>query len=78
MAPRKEAEQISQLVFYGTVVLIGWLAYQIVQPFLVEIGWAIVLAVVLEPVRAWLTSRLGPTRAALLLTVGVVVVLVNR
>lgn len=76
MAPKTEAERVSQLVFYGTVVLIGWLAYRIVQPFLVEIGWAIVLAVVLGPVRAWLAPRLGPTRTALLLTVGVVVGLV--
>jgi predicted PurR-regulated permease PerM len=76
MTHKNEAERVSQLVFYGTVVLIGWLAYRIVQPFLVEIAWAVVLAVVLEPARARLASRLGRTRTALLLTVGVVVVLV--
>jgi predicted PurR-regulated permease PerM len=76
MTAKNEAERVSQLVFYGTVVLIGWLAYKIVQPFLVEIGWAMVLAVVLGPARTWLASRLGATRTALLLTVGVVVVVV--
>jgi predicted PurR-regulated permease PerM len=75
--PRKsEAERVSQLVFYGTVGLIAWLAYRIVQPFLTEIGWAVVLAICLEPVRVRLQSRLGPTRTALLLTFAVVVLLV--
>ena len=75
--PRKtEAERVSQLVFYGTVLLIGWLAFRIVEPFLVEIGWAVVLAVVLGPARVYLVPRLGATRTALLLTAGVVVLLV--
>jgi predicted PurR-regulated permease PerM len=75
--PRKtEAERVSQIVFYGTVLLIGWLASRIVEPFLVEIGWAVVLAVVLGPARVYLAPRLGATRTALLLTAGVVVVLV--
>jgi predicted PurR-regulated permease PerM len=76
MARETEAERVSQLVFYGTVLLIGWLAFRIVEPFLVQIGWAVVLAVVLGPARLFLTPRLGPTRTALLLTAGVVVVLV--
>jgi predicted PurR-regulated permease PerM len=63
-------------VFYGTVGLIAWLAYRIVQPFLTEIGWALVLAICLEPVRVRLQTRLGPTRTALLLTFAVVVLLV--
>jgi predicted PurR-regulated permease PerM len=75
--PRKtEAERVSQLVFYGTVLLIGWLAYRIVQPFLVEIGWAVVLAICLDPIRVRLLPRLGPTRTAVLLTLAVVVLLV--
>ena len=75
--PRKtEAERVSQLVFYGTVLLIGWLAYRIVQPFLVEIGWAVVLAICLDPIRVRLLPRLGPTRTALVLTLAAVVLLV--
>ena len=38
MARKSETESVSRLVFYGTVLLIGWLAYRIVQPFLVEIA----------------------------------------
>jgi predicted PurR-regulated permease PerM len=76
MARKPEAERISQLVFYLTVLLIGWLAFRIVQPFLVEIAWAVVLAICLGPIRLRLLPRLGPTRTAALLTLGVVVVLV--
>jgi predicted PurR-regulated permease PerM len=76
MASKTEAERVSQLVFYGTVFLIAWLAYLIVKPFLVEIAWAVVLAICLDPVRVRLLPRLGPTRTALALTLAVVVLLV--
>lgn len=76
MAREHEAERVSQLVFYGTVLLIAWLAWRIVEPFLVEIGWAIVLAICLGPARVRLEPRLGRTRTALALTAAVVVLLV--
>jgi predicted PurR-regulated permease PerM len=76
MARTTEAVRLSQLVFYGTVLLIVWLAYRIVQPFLVEIGWAVVLAICLDPARVRLLPRLGPTRTALVLTLAAVVLLV--
>ena len=76
MTRKTEAERVSQLVFYGTVFLIAWLAWRIVQPFLVEIAWAVVLAICLDPARVRLLPRLGPTRTALALTLAVVVLLV--
>ncbi len=69
MNERPEAERLSQLTFYATVLLIGYLAWRIVQPFLAEIGWAVVLTVCLEPVRARVAPRLGSTRTAVVLTV---------
>jgi predicted PurR-regulated permease PerM len=76
MARTTEAERISQLVFYATVLLVGWLAYRIVQPFLIEIGWAVVLAICLDPARIRLERRLGPTRTALVLTLAALVLFV--
>src|SRR5574340_1160191 len=76
MSERPEAERLSQLVFYGTVLLIGYLAWRIVQPFVLEIAWAVVLAICLEPVRARVAPRLGCTRTAALLTLLVVVLIV--
>lgn len=68
MSRASEAQRITNLVFYGAVMLVGYLAYRIVEPFLVEIGWAVVLAICLAPLRERLARRLGPTRAAIALT----------
>jgi predicted PurR-regulated permease PerM len=76
MTRRPEAERFSQIIFYGTVLLIGYLAWRIVQPFLAEIGWAVVLAICLEPLRVRVQPRLGRTRTAALLTVLVLVLIV--
>jgi predicted PurR-regulated permease PerM len=76
MARERERRRISILIFYGTVFLLGYLAYRIVEPFLVEIGWAVVLTICLDPIQARLRPRLGPTRTAFVLTVLVLVLLV--
>ena len=76
MRHRLEAERFSWIIFYATVLLIGYLAWQIVKPFLPEIGWAIVLAICLEPVRARVAPRLGRTRTALLLSLLVLALIV--
>jgi predicted PurR-regulated permease PerM len=76
MIYRSQAERVSDIVFLAAVCLIGWLAYRIAEPFLSEIAWALVIWVCLEPVRLRLQPRLGPTRTALVLTLGVVVVIV--
>jgi predicted PurR-regulated permease PerM len=66
----------SRIVFYGALALILWLGYRVVEPFLAEIGWALVLAICLDPVRKRMERRLGPTRTALVLTFLVVLLLV--
>jgi predicted PurR-regulated permease PerM len=76
MSRMSEAERVSQLFFYGSLLLIGYLAYRMAEPFLVDLGWAVVLAIVLGPARERLVPRLGPTRSALLLSVLVVVLFV--
>jgi predicted PurR-regulated permease PerM len=76
MTRQKEAETLSRVVFVGTVLLIAWLAWRIVEPFVVEIGWAVVLAICLDSLRVRLAPRLGRTRTAGLLTGAVVVLLV--
>ncbi len=76
MTREREIRRIAILLFYGTVVLLAWLAYRIVEPFLVEIGWAIVFTICLQPLQARLRPRLGPTRTALVLTLLVLVLFV--
>ncbi len=58
------------------MLLLGYLVYLIFMPFLVPIGWAGILAVVLHPWHVKLTRRLGATRAAALSTLGVTFLLI--
>jgi len=76
MTRPSEAQRMTSLVFYGVVGLVVYLAYQVVQPFLVQIGWALVLAICLAPAQTRLAPRLGTMRSAVLLTVLVLVLLV--
>ena len=76
MTRDRHARRITFLVFYGSLLLLGYLAYRIVEPFLVQIAWAVVLAIGLDPVQQRLRPRLGTTRTALLLTFLVLVLLV--
>jgi predicted PurR-regulated permease PerM len=76
MAEEGEGPGLSRAVFFGTVALLGYLAYRIVAPFLSEIAWAVVIAIAIAPLRERLQPRLGNTRSALLLTVLTLVLLV--
>jgi predicted PurR-regulated permease PerM len=71
-----ERERLFQLLFYGAQLLLGYLLYRIVQPFLVELGWAAVLAICLQPFYDPLARRFGRGRAAFLSTLIVLVLLV--
>jgi predicted PurR-regulated permease PerM len=76
MSETNDSHRVTSLVFYGAVLLIAWLAYQIVKPFLGEIGWALVLAIVLAPAQSRLAARFGAARGAVLLTALVMFLLV--
>src|SRR5690606_3057382 len=49
---------------YGAILLVGYLLFLIVRPFLVPLGWAGVLAISLQPVFRELAPRLGRSSAA--------------
>ncbi len=76
MSQPGKVQSPTSLVFYGAVLVIGYLGFQIVRPFLSEIAWAIVLAICLAPVQERLAKRLGPMRSAALITLMVVFLLV--
>ena len=61
---QRERERMAQLIFYGGVILIGYLAFLIIAPFMVPLGWAGVLAVSVQPVFRELAPRVGRARAA--------------
>src|SRR6266851_1306511 len=71
-----EGHRVKSLGFYGAVLVVAVLAYRIAEPFLTEIGWAVVLAICLAPLRTRLARRLGATGSAVCLIVIVVFVLI--
>jgi predicted PurR-regulated permease PerM len=64
-------EHLSSALFYAVVVLFVWLVFRIVRPFLVPLGWAAILAILLQPLHSRLVVRWGASRAALASTLGV-------
>jgi predicted PurR-regulated permease PerM len=71
-----ERDRIDHLIYYAAVILLGYLTYQVVQPFLMPLGWAGVLGICVQPIYQRLAARSGPSKAAALTTVLVLVVLV--
>ncbi len=72
----KDAERDSQVIYYASVFLIAYLGFLIAQPFLVPIGWAVVLAITIHPLQARFEKRFGTNRTALALTASVLLLLV--
>lgn len=71
-----ESQRVTSLGFYGALLLVAVLAYRIVEPFLTEIGWAVVLAICVAPVQARLSRRFGATVSAASLMLMVFFVLI--
>jgi predicted PurR-regulated permease PerM len=61
--------RLRQIVFYGTVLLVGYFAFKILKPFFGPLAWAGVLAVPSYPLFKRLSKRLRAPRAAALVTV---------
>src|SRR5579863_248036 len=69
-------KRLGGLLFFGIVLLIVYLVYLVFSPFLVPLSWAAVLVVVSYPMYEWLARTWGPTRAALVCTLAVTVILI--
>src|SRR5512143_1162257 len=73
---RPISEHFSTAIAWAGVALLAYLLYLVVEPFLVPLGWACVLAVVIYPLFARLSIRIGPVWAATLSTLAATVVLI--
>lgn len=74
---RNERAWFGQLLFYGVVLLVAYLVYLVIQPFLTSLAWAAILAMTFNPLRRRLIGRLSPARAALATTLTACVVIVG-
>jgi len=66
---RNSQARLGSVLFYGIVIMLGYLVYLIFAPFLVALAWAAVLVVLCHPIYARLAQRWNPGKAALAATV---------
>ena len=74
--PASSRERFSQLIFYALIILIGYLTYLVMSPFLAPLAWAAVFAVMFYPVHRELSPRIGPSQSALAATLMTAVLIV--
>lgn len=71
------SDRFRQLLFYAVVLVVGYMAYRVIGPFLAPLAWAGIIAVMLLPVQARLELRIGPGRAALVTTLLAAVLIIG-
>jgi predicted PurR-regulated permease PerM len=62
-------ERFQQLLFYALVLLMAYLAFLVLGPFLSPLAWAVVFAMMFHGVHAELQPKIGPSKAALSTTI---------
>lgn len=72
-----EQQRVNTVLFYGIVLLLGYVFFRIVTPFLAPLGWAAVIAIFVYPWHEKLVPRHGRVGAAALSTVVVTVLIVG-
>jgi predicted PurR-regulated permease PerM len=72
-----ERERFTTLIFYGVVLLLGYLVLRVFEPFLHSLGWAAVLAICVYPWHERLVRRMGHSRAAAASTVIVTLIILG-
>jgi predicted PurR-regulated permease PerM len=70
------SDQVTTVLSYGALLLLGYLVYQITEPFLVPLAWSAVLAIFFYPLYEQVLKKLHPTPAAALSTLGVTLLLI--
>jgi predicted PurR-regulated permease PerM len=69
-------DRFSRLSFYVLILVIGYLTFQVLSPFLSPLAWAAVFAMMFHAVNNELTQRFGPNRGALATTLIAAVLIV--
>ncbi len=70
------SDRLTTVLSYGALLLLGYLVYRIVEPFLVPLVWSAVLAIFFYPLHERIGRRLRPTPAAAVSTLGVTLLLI--
>src|ERR1700726_861830 len=75
-SPTTTSDRLTTVLSYGALLLLIYLVFRIVEPFLEPLAWSAVLAVFFYGVHERIARRLGPNRAALVSTLGVTLLLI--
>jgi predicted PurR-regulated permease PerM len=70
------SDQLTTVLSYGAILLLGYLVYKITAPFLVPLAWSAVLAIFFYPLHQRVKKRLKPNSAAVASTLAVTVLLI--
>jgi predicted PurR-regulated permease PerM len=70
------SDQVTTVLSYGALLLLGYLVYEITAPFLVPLAWSAVFAIFFFPLHQKVRLRFKPNTAALLSTSGVTLLLI--
>lgn len=74
--PQTTRDRFALVLFYSLVLLMGYLAFVVLSPFLASLAWAAVFAMTFHPMYQRLATRLGPSGAALATTLMTAVLIV--
>ena len=77
MSLSSERQRVALLLFYGLVLLIGYLLIRIFEPFFDPLAWAAVLAICVYPFHERLVNKHGRSRAAAITTTMVTVLIIG-
>ncbi len=70
------SDRLTTVLSYGALLLLGYLVFLIVAPFLIPLAWSAVLAIFFYPIYLQLERRFSPTWSAVLCTLGVTFLLI--
>ena len=70
-------EHFFTALFFALVVILFYLFYRIMAPFLAPIAWAAIFAIIFHPIYQWLGKRIpSPALRALILTITIVILII--
>jgi predicted PurR-regulated permease PerM len=70
------SDQVTTVLSYGALLLLGYLVFEITSPFLVPLAWSAVLAIFFYPLYEKLLKKFRPTLAAAVSAVAVTLLLI--
>jgi predicted PurR-regulated permease PerM len=70
------SDRLATVLSYGVLILLGYLVFVIVAPFIRPLAWSAVMAIFFYPLYLRVEKHMRPTYAALLSTLGVTLLLI--